>query len=46
MDERHREKLCNILTAYSNVDKMGYTQGMNLICGSLLNILSSESNTD
>ena len=39
--EKFREKLYNILIAYSNIDPMGYTQGMNLIAGSLLNILSS-----
>lgn len=45
VDSRHREKLENVLCAYSCIDPMGYTQGMNLICGSLLNILASEENS-
>ena len=41
--EKYRTELTNILMAYSNLDPQGYTQGMNLICGSLLNILSLDS---
>lgn len=36
---RFKKELENILTAYSNLDPAGYTQGMNLIVGSLLELL-------
>lgn len=40
---RFRKELENILVAYANLDPYGYTQGMNLIAGSLLELLCIEN---
>lgn len=41
--QRFQRELENILVAYSNLDPCGYTQGMNLIVGSLLDLLCIEN---
>jgi len=40
---RFHPELQNVLVAYSNLDPCGYTQGMNLIAGSLLELLCIEN---
>lgn len=37
--EKTRQMLENVLLAYTKFDPIGYTQGMNLIVASLLNLL-------
>lgn len=41
--QRFHQELENVLIAYANLDPCGYTQGMNLIAGSLLELLCIEN---